>query len=491
MNPIFHQLKWDFRRIRTLWIIWILLLAGTTFATVQMLGTGTQNFSLAPLYKTGKFVTTFLFGILLVTRVMSTTPFTGTRPDWKTRPLSHRALFWSKSLSLLIFIYAPVLLIQLTGWTLQNVDGRFVFWAGLQFSLLTLSIFFLAAICCAISERAATAVLCMVAFAASLGFVAIIYLQISQRVEFLPLGQSSTPHAPSTSASTLLLMVAVTLAAIAISWFIGIRRTNIRATVGALLAGVAIAAGANSLWRVDYLSPLSRSAIKPTELKATVLDRDESPSGSDNVVWSQISLNLPARQFAQPESWSTSFTMEDGSKRRSNKSNPNFSSWLPLHWQRLRDFYPAKTRINGHRITSHHSAISFPDAEQFTGTFAGEATVSIFEWKKIASVPLDQKGPVHIEGGSLKVVNVSENQIHIRSIGTPAPFSSLPTTSPSNSREHGERIAPVLYHEPSGTATVAHAQTPGLQMGARFTPKNTAYSSISKTGRFLFVAPPA
>jgi hypothetical protein len=194
MNATLHQLKWDFRRIRTLWIVWIVLLIAGAFASLHAGAAPGPERGLTPVFTLGKIVSTYVLAVLLVARLMYSTPFAGAQAFWKTRPLAQRSLFWAKSLLILCAIQLPVSLSQVAGWLTMNFSGTYLFWASIHFSALTLSIFLLAAVWAALCERFASFGVCLASTGGVPAACAIASQQIGERIKCRPV-QPATAEA--------------------------------------------------------------------------------------------------------------------------------------------------------------------------------------------------------------------------------------------------------------------------------------------------------
>jgi hypothetical protein len=94
----------------------------------------------------------------------------------------------------------------------------------------------------------------------------------------------------------------------------------------AILLGITISGGANHIWRLDFFRSLQGDALEERNLTAVVLDRQDLVPPDQQLLWTQIAVNVPEHQTVQPSTWHTSLSGEAG-PIHTMSSSTNWSQW--------------------------------------------------------------------------------------------------------------------------------------------------------------------
>ena len=109
MKTFLNQLKWDFRRISLLWILWIVLLSTVGILRFAVLVSDQHVNSLDFIWEPWAPFTLTILGTLLAARLLFSTPFAGENCYWRTLPLKNQILFLQKVTLLLVLIVLPLI----------------------------------------------------------------------------------------------------------------------------------------------------------------------------------------------------------------------------------------------------------------------------------------------------------------------------------------------------------------------------------------------
>lgn len=465
MNPILHQWKWDFRRIRNLWILWLLLLIALSYtsrlpAAMSMQGESPLNFFVMM----GKFFAHYVFPILLLSRAIFTTPFASTQAFWKTRPLTRTDLFWSKTIFLGSTIFLPILLLNLITWQSLNVGGLFLFWGTVTLGLLVLAMLFIASVWSSLTQSFPAFMLGTLGTAVLYGMMTFLFVTISQRSKVLPfdlIGVASErtdvgPASMSVStapASTILVGIWIFMISALAAWILVGRFRLTKPALITLACGTAMAASGNHFWRIDFLRSLAPDPLPKLGLSARVLNKDDSLQAGEQLIFPQIAFELPAKHTLHPASWHTGYRQNNRSNTTSRSAQ--WEDWQAHHLRRLEAFYPDGPLLiqSGSQTVGHNA--SFPgDLEGSTLHFFGGGKGVLHEWRKIGSLPIEEGAHGKLEGGGLLgITRIEQNNLSVVSTYPPTPFSSSSHRRYSHWM-HESNMTFVIYHEPSKIALV-------------------------------------
>lgn len=465
MNPILHQWKWDFRRIRNLWILWLILLIALSY-TLRLpsaMGIGGDS-SLGFFVMMGKFFAHYVFPLLLLSRAIFTTPFTGTRAFWKTRPLTQTSLFWSKTVFLGTTIFLPILILQLFAWNGLNVGGLYLFWGLLTFGMLVLAMLLVASVWSGLTESFPSFMVGTIGTAVLYGLATFLFVTTSMRSEALPFelfaSTSKEVEIPHTSlpistapASSILMGISIFMISTLAAWILAGRFRLPKPALITLACGTTMAASANHIWRVDFLQTLTPDHLPEIALTARVLNQDDEVQSGEQLMFPQIAFELPAKQTLHPDYWHTGYRQKNRSNTTSRSAQ--WTDWQTHHLQRLAAFYPDGPLLIESQSSSIGSQASFPgDIEGTPLHFFGGGKGVLHEWRKIGSIPFEEGARSKLEGGgSMGITKIQQNQLGVVGAFPPTPFNLSPHRR-HNQWMHAANMTFVIYHEPSKIALI-------------------------------------
>lgn len=378
MNPILHQWKWDFRRIRLAWILWIaLLVLATAFRHYAL--TGTDTHSSFMIMSTGmEMIVIYLLGSLLVAFSVFTTPFSGSTVFWKTRPLASRSLFWEKTLLILTLVWLPVLLSRCIQYLLIDPDPSILTGVALTYAPLTLGIYLLAATWTAICSNLRNLTLGLagtVGFAMLLGLLAAFVHRGSSRA-LIEFGSGNINATWPTLVTALFLTATLLL----VAWIFGafLRRP----TAAAIMTGLSILVlvSQNNLWTIQRDSD---SLIPRQIVNLEVLDQDQEPGSSHKVLYPQLAVPLPSTHLLSPTEIRTKLIRTSD---RQDLAGAIYGGYIGSRPIQLLSHYPADTKI----ISDSHSdsVLLGPHPGHDPVTFFGSYQGMIFDGTPLGSLRL-------------------------------------------------------------------------------------------------------
>lgn len=473
MNSFLHQTKWDFRRVRLLWLLWILLLAGCSYVLVRTTLTAGRYSPLPNLLAALKYGAIYLGGALLTARLLFATPFSGTRSFWKTRPLSRSTLFWTKTVLLLSLFWIPAVAVQVWEWRALNMPSSFLLWGAVHFGALYLGVLGLAAFWASLARGPASFALGLAGTAGVLALSALVFFQLSERVSALPVVLGPAFPSSTLSASTWLVAVILAACTALAAWFCSGLFTRPPLAIVLLTAGVALIGGGGRLWKTNVLGFLEPASLPEVDLTAEVLAEDEAPEDDQQLLWSQVAVTLPSARAARPHLWNYEFQTGD-TRRTASRSSSGYGGTALLE-ERLATLYPAGTTFLSPRA-GIDSLIDGPFRNNAPASLTGTASLTLYEWRLEASLPLASTTAQPLDrGGLLGIGEVGRNEVELNRLAPPRSFDSVPDDPARHSSFHNE-YSYVLYHDRSETAAVAERGSYYSRGAAAFSPNRNSVS---------------
>lgn len=457
MNAILHQWKWDFRRIRTVWISWLLLLAVLTFGTGVVHLAGDSASRLSGLLTLAKVLTVFLLGTLIMARVIYTTPFAGATGFWKTRPLGRRDLFWSKTLMILLLLWAPVVIVQAVSWARFGANPQFLFWGSVNVGALVLAMLLLAGTWAILCEGIGSFVFFFALSGGWAAFCAILLRKAANRIESLPVFIGATgvdPNSSAVSTGTATAALLFLASAMAVAWLLaGLRGSphSCRAAVAVLVGGIALANTSQTIWTTGFLAKGKK--VPTRELPVVVLDASDPLPAGHQLLWSQLAVGIPAGQFAKVDLFSGSF-QSDTDATGSTISSDHADGVVDSGQTRaIAPHYPDNTEI---LLPMSDDDIPLDlDHLGKTGTLQGEIHLSVLRWRKVASLPVRERARTHRDdGGTIGITRVAKRpQEVVVSTSSLRPPRGYREPNPLGNDRYGGTTLFVL-HQPTASRAV-------------------------------------
>lgn len=371
MNALTHQWKWDFRRIRLFWILWLALLALAFVLRFQALVHYNPRSPFPALTAALLPIVLFVFGALLVARVMFITPLAGSTAHWKTRPLSRRSLFWEKTLLILLLIWLPAMIGVVTFNVALVADPVFLASTSFYYGTSALAVFFLTAFLASLCARITTFI---GSIAGAIGLVAalgMIVQLLRARFRFSPivdLGPATLSPWESTGHTMMTALGILLLTALA-AWLLSALKRRPEAAIAIAATGIVVLMTATSLWRV-YFGPLDASPHK--DLLIEVLDKDQELSDGQVHLLPQLAATMPDDHLFRATQHAASLTRDRDGRHIIERSGVSPKFFFSNQAARA---YPAGTRVL--RGSRHGNLMPYvgerpgDDPSTFTGSFSG------------------------------------------------------------------------------------------------------------------------
>lgn len=476
MNTFSHQWKWDFRRIRCLWLGWMLLLVAASFGSHFTAFNSGPVRILGPMFSLLQGFVIFLLAVLLVARVMYTTPLAGSNAYWKTLPMSWRALFWTKTTLIIVLIWLPVVVAKFAVWQAANGGARFMVWGTLNYAALYFALLFTSAFWAARCERMSSFAVGVASTGAWAGLCAIVFAMMAQRMDFLPIGADASDAGSfhsTTRASTFIASLLIVALTAGVAWLMILSRRG-RGKVGAIIVlagGIALATTAGRIWRVDFLSNSTGAAVAQVgPLTANVLESDAEPGDAQQLLWAELALDVPPGQFVVVDNYKVSLSIPESGAHWMKSMDESQMDWLTSAAQVLAQSYPAGTRMLTPDVREHRALFEH-HADGQRGILEGTMQVSLYKWKKLASLPLRIGArSKRLDAGITSIVGLREEGGNVRiDLASVLPPRDFRVQNAGGSREsYRMPLTCVLYDPKSGRAVLGEEGSSGSMGGASF-----------------------
>lgn len=398
MNPYTHQWKWDFRRLRIFWILWLALLVLTFLLRFHALVHLGPRADIEGLTATLFPIVIYLFGSLLVARLMFITPFAGSTAHWKTLPLHRRSLFLEKTIFILLLIWLPVMIGLVTFHALLLPNPGFLATTTFLYGTSTLAVFFLTALLAALSAGRPAFI---GGIAGTIGLVALVAMGaglLRHQFNFSPLinlgpgANSPAPLSDMSSGQTFeVALVLLALTALA-AWFMGALKDRRNAAIAIAATGVVLLVTTNALWRVQFGSP---DSLSHQNLTVEVLDKGQELTDAQVHLSPHLAVSLPHDQLVWASRYQWKVTKD---RNKSSLGGGSGSGTGKFFIDQASRAYPPTTRVLSGDRHHHPDHLTGAERDDDPCTYSGSFSGVVFQWRRLGSIPVRKGAATSLPG---------------------------------------------------------------------------------------------